>query len=66
MLSLRCVVKYEYFRIGLLEVVSIVPKTAFIIAAVALDWFTLYGIMIFGVGQLLYSLTMMALFYLNS
>ena len=62
----RCVIDYKYLRIGLIEVVSIVPKTVFIIWAAFYNYFETYGILIFGVGQILYSVTLMIIFYYMS
>lgn len=62
----RCIIKYEYFKIGVIEVVSIIPKTVFIMGAAVLNGFGGYGILIFGVGQMLYSGCLMCIFYMFS
>lgn len=47
----------------MVEVASIVPKTLFIMIAASIDLLASYGILIFGVGNLLYSFTFMAIFF---
>lgn len=59
----ECTVKYEYMKVGMVEVVSIVPKTLFILIAASFDLFATYGILIFGVGNFLYSFSFMSIFY---
>jgi O-antigen/teichoic acid export membrane protein len=53
-------------KIGVIEVISIVPKTLFIFLAARHDLFPHYGILLFGVGALLYSLVFMAAFFIAS
>jgi hypothetical protein len=62
----RCVLNYEYFKIGLIEVASNIPRTVFIFSAAYFGFFGQYGIAIFGIGQLLYSASLMAIFYFMS
>lgn len=47
----------------MVEVASIVPKTLIILIVASVDLFSSYGILIFGVGNLLYSFTYMAIFF---
>jgi hypothetical protein len=47
-------------------VISVVPKTIYIFVAAGLRLFDTQGILIFGIGQLLYSATLMVLFFWNS
>lgn len=47
----------------MVEVGSIIPKTLFIMIAASQNLFVSYGILIFGVGNLLYSFTFMAIFF---
>ena len=49
--------------IGSVEVVSIVPKTIFLLAAAWCGWFDSYGLLVFGAAQLIYSLALMAIFW---
>jgi hypothetical protein len=62
----RCTIKYEYLKIGVIEVISIIPKTLFIFFAASMNLFSDYGILIFGVGTILYSFVFMVSFYINS
>ena len=48
------------------EVISIVPKTIFIFLAVYLNLVPKYGILIFAISQILYSLTLMLIFFFKS
>jgi len=57
------VIKYEYFKIGVIEVASVIPKTIFIFFASFLNWFSSYGILVFGVGQIIYSVCLMVIFF---
>ena len=50
----------------MVEVVSMVPKTLFILLAASIDLFSSFGILIFGVGNLLYSFSLMAIFFFIS
>lgn len=59
----RCVIKYEYLKIGVIEVMSVVPKTVFILVAASMQLFETYGIAIFGFGQIIYSGFLMIIFY---
>jgi hypothetical protein len=53
-------------KIGVIEVISIIPKTVFIFLAARHDLFPQYGILLFGVGALLYSLVFMTAFFIAS
>jgi hypothetical protein len=47
-------------------VASILPKTIFLVCAALFGYFSQYGILIFGASQLLYSASLMSIFYLLS
>lgn len=53
-------------KIGVIEVISIIPRTLFIFLAAHHDLFPQYGILLFGVGALLYSIVFMIAFFLAS
>jgi len=60
------VIKYEYLKIGVIEVISVIPKTIFIFVAAGMQLFDTYGILIFAIGQIMYSGSLMIIFYIMS
>ena len=52
--------------IGVVEVASIAPKTLFIAYAAYNNLFTTYGILVFGVSQLIFSFSFMIIFFILS
>jgi hypothetical protein len=51
---------------GIIEVISVIPKTVFIFVAAGMHLFDTYGIIIFAIGQIMYSFSLMIIFYIMS
>lgn len=63
----RFVLGYEYKKIALIELVSYLPKTCMFFIAAKTGMFHTYGILMFGIGNLIYyGMCLLLTFYLTN
>jgi hypothetical protein len=60
----KLVLEMKYDKIGKNEIISLLSKSAVLWLGIYRGWFHDYGVLVFGVSQLMYSVTLTILTYL--